>query len=227
MNIQRLSWSVAILLSFATLFACNRMPGRPTASAWPLNPSQVTDFKTLYGQNCAGCHGLHGRFGGALPLNNPAYLAIVDDVSLRNAIANGLPGTSMPAFAVESGGMLTDEQIVRIVNGIRSSWGDDRGKVDGAPPHASEKAGDPAQGAKLFVDYCASCHGAGGTGGPAGAIADPSFLALYNDQSLRTLIIAGRPDLGHPGWNGYLEKAPLDSTLVSNLVAWLAARRDP
>jgi len=227
MNLRRLVRGAAIILSFAMPSACGRMPGRPIAAAWPLNPSQVTDFKTLYGENCAGCHGAHGRFGGALPLNNPVYLAIVDDASLRNAIANGVPGTSMPAFALQSGGMLTDEQVASIVNGIRSSWGSGPRNVDGAPPYASTEAGDPTQGAKLFGDYCASCHGAGGTGGSAGAIADPSFLALYNDQALRTLIIAGRPDLSHPGWRDYVGKTPLDSTQVSDLVAWLAVRREP
>lgn len=227
MKAQRLFRRAAAVLALATLYSCDRLPGRPSVAASPLNPNQVADFTRLYGENCAGCHGPQGRFGGALPLNNRAYLAIVDDVSLRNAIANGFPGTSMPAFAVESGGMLTDEQIVRIINGIRSSWGDDQSKVDGAPPYASEGAGDPTRGAKVFLDYCASCHGAGGTGGSAGAIVDPSFLALYNDQALRTLIIAGRPDLGHPGWNGYLERAPLSSGQISDLVAWLAARREP
>jgi cytochrome c oxidase cbb3-type subunit 3/ubiquinol-cytochrome c reductase cytochrome c subunit len=64
-----------------------------------------------------------------------------------------------------------------------------------------------------------------GNGGTAGGITNPSFLALYNDQSLRTLIIAGRPDLGHPGWRGYPQKPPLDSAQVSDIVAWLAAKR--
>jgi mono/diheme cytochrome c family protein len=77
----------------------------------------------------------------------------------------------------------------------------------------------------VFGIYCASCHGTNGSGGTAGAIADPSFLALYSDQTLRTLIIAGRPDLDHPGWRDYTGKSPLNSAQISDLVAWLAARR--
>jgi len=216
--------------ALALLPACARMPGRPSPSAWPQNPSQVTDFNQLYGENCAGCHGTNGQFGAALPLNNPAYLAIVDDASMRDAIANGINGTSMPAFAIASGGMLTDDQITVVVNGIRSQWG--TGPVSRpalvagwTPPYLAEGAGDSASGAKLFGAYCASCHGDGGTGGNAGAVADRSFLALYNDQSLRTLIIAGRPDLGHPGYSGYPGKAPLAPAQVADLVAWLAAQR--
>jgi cytochrome c oxidase cbb3-type subunit III len=212
-------------IALAMLSACSRMPGRPSPSAWPENPANVSNFTILYAQNCAGCHGINGQFGGALPLNNPAYLAIVDDGSVRGAITNGIADTSMPAFAIASGGMLTDDQITAIVNGIRSQWGRNAEAATGMPPYLAEGAGDAASGGKLFGTYCASCHGDGGTGGKAGAVADASFLALYNDQSLRTLIIAGRPDLGHPGWHDYQGKAPLASAQVSDLVAWLTAQR--
>jgi cytochrome c oxidase cbb3-type subunit 3 len=215
----------AAALALAMITACDRMPGRPSPADHPLNPAQVTDFATLYGENCAGCHGPNGRFGGALPLSNPAYLAIVDDASLHDAVANGVDGTAMPAFASGSGGMLTDDQITSIVTGMRSQWGGGQSGIAGAPPYTSEGAGDPNQGAKVFGIYCASCHGTNGSGGTAGAIADPSFLALYSDQTLRTLIIAGRPDLDHPGWRDYTGKSPLNSAQISDLVAWLAARR--
>jgi cytochrome c oxidase cbb3-type subunit 3 len=222
---RRLARGAALVVGLGMLHACDRMPGRPTAADRPINPSQVSDFVTLYGENCGGCHGPHGRFGGALPINNPAYLAIVDDASLRDAAANGIPGTSMPAFAVGNGGMLTNEQIASIVSGIRAYWGGSQTASQGAPPYRSDTAGDPIRGAKAFGDYCASCHGVGGTGGKAGAIGNPSFLALYSDRSLRTLVIAGRPDLGHPAWRDYAGKAPLDSAQISDLVAWLSAKR--
>jgi cytochrome c oxidase cbb3-type subunit III len=225
MSLDRRTVVVAAVIAFTTLSACERLPGQPSPSARPERPSEVTNFGQLYSENCAGCHGADGHFGGALPLNNPAYLALVDDTSMRNAIANGITGTSMPAFAIDFGGMLTGEQITAIVNGIRSRWGAQARPSDGTPPYQSSKVGDVAQGAKLFGDYCASCHGGGGSGGMAGAIANPSFLALYNDQALRTLIIAGRPDLGHPGWRDYTHKLPLDAAQVSDIVAWLAAQR--
>lgn len=219
------SASFAVATIVALLPACGRMPGRPSPSAWPEAPSKVSDFNQLYSENCAGCHGTDGRFGGALPLNNPAYLAIVDDASVRDAIANGVAGSSMPAFATNSGGFLTDAQITIIVNGIRSRWSGEIQQVSGAPSYVSANPGDAASGAKLFGAYCASCHGDQGTGGHAGAVADPSFLTLYDDQTLRVLIIAGRPDLGHPGWRDYPGKPPLNAAQVSDLVAWLAAKR--
>jgi mono/diheme cytochrome c family protein len=218
-----LSLPVAMIVM---LCACDRLPGRPSPSARPERPSQIADFDTLYSQNCAGCHGAEGHFGGALPLNNPTYLAIVNDASMRDSIANGIAGTSMPAFAMNAGGLLTDDQITIIVNGIRSHWGATVQMANGTPPYLPSGPGIAANGTKLFSEYCATCHGEDGNGGTAGAIADISFLALYNDQSLRTLIIAGRPDLGHPGWNDYPHQSPLDSAKVGDLVAWLAAKRE-
>ena len=225
MSLEQLAAVLAIAIPLTIFSACGRLPGQPSPSARPQIPSQVTNFGELYNVNCAGCHGVDGHFGGALPLNNPAYLALVDDASMRSAIANGVSGTSMPAFAVNAGGMLTDNQITVIVNGIRSQWGAEATRVEGMPPYLSSAVGDAAQGEKLFGDYCASCHGPGGTEGMAGAIADPSFLALYNDQTLRTLIIAGRPDFDHPGWRDYPHKPALDSGQVSDIVAWLAVKR--
>ncbi|HUN56730.1 MAG TPA: c-type cytochrome [Candidatus Binataceae bacterium] len=221
---RRLAFVIAAI-ALAILPACSRFPGRPSSSAWPENPSKVTNFTVLYSDNCAGCHGPNGQFGAALPLNNPTYLAIVDDASMRNAIANGVAGTSMPAFAISSGGMLTDDQMTAIVNGIRSQWGKTTEMAAGTPPYLADGAGDPSSGAKVYGAYCAACHGDGGTIGKAGAVVDTSFLALYNDQSLRTLIIAGRPDLGHPGWHDYPGQPPLASAQVSDLIAWLAAQR--
>ena len=50
------------------------------------------------------------------------YLAIADDAAIGRVTSNGVAGTSMPAFAQHSGGMLTDEQINVIVRGIRTRW---------------------------------------------------------------------------------------------------------
>jgi len=45
-----------------------------------------------------------------------------DEPTMRRVIANGVRGTSMPAFAQSAGGMLTDKQIDVITSNIRSRW---------------------------------------------------------------------------------------------------------
>lgn len=218
---------VGIMSLSALLCGCANAPGRPLPGDMPIVPSEISDFNVLYGQNCAGCHGSAGKGGAAIALADPVYLAIADNAVLRRAATNGIPGTSMPAFAQSAGGMLTDKQIDVIVSGIRERWS----KPDvlgGAvpPPYSSTEPGDPSRGSQVYVEYCSSCHGTGGRGGQeAGSIVDGSFLALLNDQELRTVVIVGRPELGAPDWRADVAGKPMSAKDVSAVVAWLASQR--
>src|ERR1700730_8270564 len=115
----------------ALLSGCSSPPGQPQKGSETLAPNEVMEFGTLYANNCAGCHGADGRGGAAIALADRVYLSIADDVVIRKVIANGVRGTSMPAFAESAGGMLTDKQIDAIGSGIRSRWSR-AGVLDGA-----------------------------------------------------------------------------------------------
>src|SRR5215471_5375138 len=209
------------------LSACSTPPGRPTKNSEAPAPNEVSDFKILYAENCAGCHGTDGRGGAAVALADPVYLGIVDEPSMRKVIANGVHGTSMPAFAQSAGGMLTDKQIDVITSEIRSRWSRP-GTLDGAnpPSYAAKSSGDVQRGEASYRTYCSSCHGPQGQGGPKGsAITNDSFLALVSDQGLRTIVIAGRPELGAPDWRGNLPGKPMSDQDVTDIVAWLASHR--
>jgi cytochrome c oxidase cbb3-type subunit 3 len=191
--------------------------------------SLPAEFDILYGANCAGCHGNDGAGGAARGLVDPIYLRIADATVIRNVVARGVPQTAMPAFAKAAGGALTDDQIDAIVQGVRSrgAGAGSAGDVD-PPPYAMSPSGDPARGGDAFATFCSRCHGADGGGGPtAGSIVDPAYLSLVSDQSLRTTIIAGRPDLNAPDWRGDAPGRPMSAREVSDVVAWLAARRMP
>jgi cytochrome c oxidase cbb3-type subunit III len=224
---RRLAIVGTVSLSAFALWGCATAPGRPTPGDQPIVPSEITDFNVLYGQNCAGCHGNNGKSGAAIPLGDPVYLAIADDAIVRRATTNGISGTSMPAFAESAGGMLTDKQIDVIVGGIRERWAQPE-ILRGAnpPPYSSSEPGDTSRGTVAYAEYCSACHGAGGRGGQkASSIVDGSFLALLNDQELRTIVIVGRPDLGAPDWRGNVPGKPMSSQDVSDIVAWLASQR--
>ncbi len=222
------SQCAAVLLSLL-LAACSSPHGQPQKNSEPVAPSRILEFGILYAQNCAGCHGAQGRGGAAIALASPIYLAIIDEPSLRKITANGAHGTSMPAFAQNAGGMLTDEQIEMISRGIFSRWAQ-KGILDGAdrPSYTARNPGTAAHGELVYGRYCASCHGPGGQGGPKGsAITNDSFLALVSDQELRTIVIFGRPELGAPDWRGNVPGKPMSDQEITDVVAWLASHRVP
>lgn len=162
-----------------------------------------------------------------MALADPVYLAIAGDAAMRKAIANGVRGTAMPAFAHSAGGMLTDKQIDVIVRQIRSRWsGREVFDQASAPVYAGQSTGDTKRGELAYKTYCETCHGPGGRGGPKGsAITDETFLALVSDQGLRTTVITGRPELGAPDWRGNVPGKPMSNQEVTDVVAWLASHR--
>jgi cytochrome c oxidase cbb3-type subunit III len=207
------------------------LPGKPRSGDRPVPPDQVLNFATLYGQNCAGCHGADGKLGPAPPLNNKLFLNIVPDSVLQSVIAEGRPGTPMPAFAESRGGTLTAAQVKALAEGIKPRWraSGESGSAE-PPPYAAkgDKQGTAERGAGVFARACAGCHGAEGEGDKAGAINDRSFLAVISDQALRRYAITGRPDLGMPDFattdrNGREDSfQPLSATEIDDLVALLA-----
>lgn len=217
----------AAALLVMLLSGCGMPHGQPLQGSEILAPNEVSDFAPLYAENCSGCHGAEGRGGGAIALADPVYLAIADDAAIRKVIAGGVRGTAMPAFAESSGGMLTDKQIDVITTQIRSRWGRS-GSLDAAnlPSYTPKSAGNVLQGEATYKTYCESCHGPGGRGGPKGsAVTDDSFLALVSDQGLRTIVVAGRPELGAPDWRGNVPGKPMSEQEITDIVAWLASHR--
>jgi cytochrome c oxidase cbb3-type subunit III len=215
------------LILVAGLAACGS-PGRRAAEAPVIRPSEVTDFRVLYSQNCSGCHGVEGQGALAVAIGSPVYLAIADNATIRRVIEQGRPGTAMPAFAKTAGGMLTDTQVDVLVRGMRQGWARPAALGSDKPPaYTASQPGDAARGHNVFTTFCSSCHGPDGRGGRAGSIVDTSYLALVSDQHLRTLTITGMPALGAPDWRGNVPGKPLSDADVTDVVAWLTAQRLP
>jgi len=222
-HFRRVFASIAGVLVFA---GCNNLPGRPGPGPKVINPAELLDFDTLVRQNCSGCHGAEGKGGGAIALRDPVFLAIVPDTTLHSIIAKGVPGTQMPAFVQSEGGMLTDEQIDVLVGGIRSWAQTGVLAAENLPPYQEQTPGDPQRGAEVYTTFCSSCHGPDGQGGSkAGSIVNPTYLALVSDQYLRTIVIAGRPELGAPDWRSDVAGHPMSAQDISDVVAWLVAHR--
>lgn len=232
MNIRSLS---LVLLAGACCLAgigCHA-PGKPTLQAEGTRPDEILDFRTLYKQNCAACHGEEGKNGAAISLANPIYLATAGTDNILRITASGVSGTAMPVFGKSGGGMLTDRQIAAITKGMIDSWGKPEAALKPIP-YASSGIGDLVKGKASYSTFCARCHGADGSGQTAnkamqtGSIVDPAYLALISNQGLRSIIIAGRPDLGMPDWRsdavGADARAMTDQE-ITDTVAWLTSHR--
>ncbi|MDQ2833392.1 MAG: c-type cytochrome [Acidobacteriota bacterium] len=234
----------ALVLSAACMLALGcHAPGRLGSEHEVARPDKVLDFATLYKSNCAACHGDNGRNGAAIPLANPVYLALATQGNLANIIANGVPGKLMPPFAKSAGGMLTDQQVNVLVDGMLKSWSTPNLLAsENFPSYGATLTGDPAHGQQAFTLACARCHGADGQGtdapqtpadakssnllgsGKIGSIVDPTYLTLLSDQYLRSLIVAGMPDRGMPDSRSDTSQ-PLTDQQITDIVAWLAGHR--
>jgi mono/diheme cytochrome c family protein len=212
--------SLVLLTLLVGSLGCDRKIGPPNDQEELMRPENVASFDRLYKQNCSACHGENGSAGPALDLANPKYQALVDDASLRRWITSGMPGTQMPAFGESAGGFLTPQQVDVLVAGMRARW-DHKGRgTEEMPSYSSTAVGNVEHGQDNFRVSCSSCHQQGQQ-----KITDSSYLSLVSDQTLRSIVIAGRPDLGHPDWSQVRHGQPLTDRDVSDVIAYLHSLR--
>jgi mono/diheme cytochrome c family protein len=189
-------------------------------------PGDIVDFKTLYSDNCAACHGADGRDGASRPLHDAVYQRWIGADRLRSVTSNGVNGTTMPGFGKAAGGPLTDKQIEILTDTMQKEWAGP--EIPAMPPYAGDTTikSDVPRGQTAYQTFCAECHGSAGTGGKSpGSIIDPDYLALVSDQWIRTTVIAGRPDLHIPDWRSYVPGRPMTSQEVSDVVEWVVSHR--
>jgi copper transport protein len=88
----------------------------------PPTAASIADGQVVFQQNCARCHGLDARGDGPLaPSLNPRpsdlilHVPLHTDADLENWIANGFPGSAMPAFQDQ----LTEDQRWDVLNYLK------------------------------------------------------------------------------------------------------------
>jgi len=196
-------------------------PGKPEPE---IASQDISDFKVLYSENCAGCHGVDGKNGPGRILNDPLYVAVLPKATLKQILIYGRAGTAMPGWAKEQGGPLTMPQIDALVNGMEQDWAKPTAFQGAQLPaySAGDNQGNADAGRKLFLRNCFMCHG---PGAKVGSVTDASYLSLVSNQMLRTSIIIGRPDLGMPDYRNLKLGKPLSDGEVTDLVAFLVSKR--
>lgn len=180
----------------------------------------------LFSRYCSRCHdtGTYGRYDPFFKKFMPAVRgdSLISTASrdyLAKNIQHGRPGTLMPAWGADSGG-LSEEEIGRLVDYL----------LAGAPPPSGALAktwdgsfsvqGNPQRGGALFAKQCTGCHGSGGKGDLAPALANPSFLQSASDGFLYITIAMGRKNTAMPGFMG-MRTAGLSNNDIEDLVAYV------
>jgi cytochrome c oxidase cbb3-type subunit 3 len=172
--------------------------------------------RTLFGDNCAVCHGADGKGGTGYPslVNGTALWGRTPEAlaeTIRVGINSGHPESrqsQMLAFGRD--GMLQRPDIDKLSAFVRSL---SNPSFNGATQDMI------AAGRDLFAKNCASCHGEDGKGkADLGApdLTDASWIYGGEAQSILTSIWDGRQ--GHmPNWDGRL--SPIDRKILALYVA--------
>lgn len=190
------------------------------------DPEVLKTGAELYNENCLVCHGEEGegRVGATLSKNWPS---IRPDLTIKNVIVNGVPGSPMPAWSQENGGPLTPQQIDALVAYILN-WETGEPFIyvpENTPtqrPAMSpppEVDGDPNEGAILYDENCAMCHGRNGEG-RIGARLAKDWPSIRPDLNVKNVITNGVPGSPMPAWsqeNG----GPLREEDINDLTAFI------
>jgi cytochrome c oxidase cbb3-type subunit III len=167
--------------------------------------------KTVFGDNCAPCHGSGAAGAKGYPnLNDDEWLwgGSLDQImqTIQYGVRSGHPKMhegQMLAFGKD--GVLKPDQIVNVANYVRS--------LSGLPTQAGY---DAAAGKKIFAENCTACHGDNAKGNQelgAPDLTDKIWLYGADEATLIETITNGRSGV-MPAWEGRLDPVTLKAMAV-------------
>jgi cytochrome c oxidase cbb3-type subunit 3 len=167
--------------------------------------------KTVFGDNCAPCHGSGGAGALGYPnLNDDDWLwgGTLDQIrqTIEFGIRSGNPKaheSAMLAFGRDS--ILKADEIVTVANYVRSLSG-----------LSTRQRYDPVAGRKIFAENCVSCHGDAGKGNQevgAPNLTDKIWLYGSDEAAIIETITNGRAGV-MPAWSGRLDPSTIKAMAV-------------
>jgi cytochrome c oxidase cbb3-type subunit III len=167
--------------------------------------------KTVFGDNCAPCHGSGAAGAKGYPnLNDDDWLwgGTLDQImqTIRYGARSGnLKDHEGQMLAFGKQGVLKQEEIVTVANYVRS--------LSGLP---TRQGYDAAAGAKLFAENCVACHGEGGKGNQelgAPDLTDKIWLYGSDEATIIETVTNGRAGV-MPAWEGRLDPSTIKAMAV-------------
>jgi mono/diheme cytochrome c family protein len=177
----------------------------------------------LYLENCAMCHGEdgQGRVGATLAM----FPGIDPAAAIRQAIADGIEGSVMPAWGQENGGPLTDQDILDITAYIEGILGGTEPVApfpEYIPPEIEplpDIEGDPSQGAVVFAQNCVTCHGEQAQGGFGWPLAR-TWSGNQPEVYIYDVVSRGIENTLMPGWASS-HGGPLENQQIDDVTAYI------
>ena len=118
-----LTWGLFFMLVLLAGFLTYRVrePSLRRDATRAQTASYTAIGKQLFAASCAQCHGAQGSGGGSAPtLGSQQFLKSTSDNQIFALVSGGVSGTEMPAWNLDYGGTLTDEQVREVVTFLRS-----------------------------------------------------------------------------------------------------------
>ncbi|MFN5457958.1 cytochrome-c oxidase, cbb3-type subunit III [Bradyrhizobium sp.] len=167
--------------------------------------------KTVFGDNCAACHGTGAAGAKGFPnLNDDDWLwgGSLEQIqqTLLYGVRSGHPKTregQMLAFGKD--GVLKPAEIVTVANYVR--------ELAGLP---TRQGYDAKAGAKIFAENCVACHGDNAKGNPevgAPNLTDKIWRYGSAEATLSETITNGRAGV-MPAWEGRLDPTTIKAMAV-------------
>ncbi|MGE5158298.1 MAG: cytochrome-c oxidase, cbb3-type subunit III [Gemmatimonas sp.] len=167
--------------------------------------------KTVFGDNCAPCHGSGAAGAKGFPnLNDDDWLwgGTLDQIeqTIRYGARSGNDkGHQGQMLAFGKDGTLKPDEIVTVANYVRS--------LSGLPTRPGY---DAAKGAKIFAENCVACHGEDAKGNQdvgAPNLTDKIWLYGSDEATIIETITNGRAGV-MPAWEGRLDPVTLKAMAV-------------
>jgi mono/diheme cytochrome c family protein len=161
----------------------------------------------IFLKNCSPCHGIEGQGVSAPPVRNNQFIQTGSDQDIFTLIANGRPGTAMPAWLEANGGSLTAAEITNAISYLKTLQNVSSIPVStpippeptetplpanaptpepaqpsnaGGPGAAVGLTGDPTKGQADFGQFCSACHGPEGVQGVPNPDSDDGTVPALN-----------------------------------------------
>ncbi len=189
---------------------------------WHTPPLSGSDLYALF---CDACHQegtetiLHDTLEVTIPsIRHPDFLAVASEDFLVENIRIGRPGTIMPGWGAEGGG-LTEEEMRRLAAFLLEAREEIR-----EPDFVLSPAVDSENGERIFSEECTDCHALSPQEGDAPWLGSTGFQRTFSDALIGHTIKYGREDTLMIGY-GQEADGDLTDQEISDLVGFIRTLR--